>query len=287
MKTFLSIPPPQASQDTPLPQDQAQQPSIPLTPKILLKVAAESADDGGKKKKQSYDPGAEMKVLYNKPMRYDNKTSVDIIKSVAQKSGLDPALLYSSAFQEGMNKQIAKPDETEAYLKKKGSFNPEYPVSGYDAYGLDNIGSRVDEFINKGYLPSDFKNNMKAWEGTNDHMKKVNGKMVADPQKIVSADFKNNESALMAKSAFMRAGADDVDAYAKQKGVTLDPDAKKYFMLAAYNSSPKGWQSMMNEYAAAKDKKAFIEKGLTAHKDIHGHIAPRMQSMSVASEFFK
>lgn len=279
MRTFLSIPSqvqansPEAPLQT---QDQTQQPSIPLTPKILLKVAADSADDGGKKKRTSqYDSGAEMRQLYKSPLKYDNnKSSVDIVKSVAQKTGVDPSFLYSSAFQEGMNKAIADPDGvSEAYNKAK--IDGAYPVDGFYNYGLDTFGDRFSNLVKKGYLTSEFASRFKTYSAKN------------ETENVNTAAFKTNEDALMAKAAVLKDEMDKVSVLAKSKGIELDDKAKKYFTLASYNSRSENLPIMMEEYAKAKDKNAFIDKGLTSRGGVHRNIAPRMQNMSVASEFFK
>lgn len=230
--------------------------------------------------------GKEMRILYNRGFKYDNKPAAGVVKSAAMRTGINPALLFSSAFQEGMNKALAKPDETETYLRGKGWFNKDYPVSGYDLYGLDTFGSRADEFINKGYLPADFKNRYTTVEMENDHMKKdpKTGKMIPDPQVVLSADFKDNESALMAKSAFLRAEMDSVQDAAKKRGIKLDDDSLNYFTLASYNAGLSNAEAMLDEYASAKDKKKFIKEGLTKRKGIHKNISPRLQNMKLAKQ---
>lgn len=228
----------------------------------------------------------EMRILYKKGFKYDNKPAYQVTRNAALKSGIDPALLFASSFQEGMNKAIAKPDETEKYLQEKGWFNKDFPVSGYDFYGLDTFGSRADDFIKKGYLPSDFKNRYTNVEMENDHMKKdpKTGKMIPDPQVVMSADFKTNEDALMAKAAFLRAESDSVKDYAKKKGIPLDDDSLNYFTLASYNAGFHNAQAMLDEFAKAKDKKKFLKEGLTSRKGVHKNISPRLQNMLLAKQ---
>jgi hypothetical protein len=86
----------------------------------------------------------EMKVLYKKNLPYDNRPAVDVVRSAASKIGVNPALLFSSAFQEGMNKAIAKPDMiSDAYFtaNKKGALQG-YDVDGFYNYGLDTFGDQ-------------------------------------------------------------------------------------------------------------------------------------------------
>lgn len=259
---------------------------------FLAAMSSTPPDDDKKKKKSNepYDMGAEMRLTSKKQLRYDNKTAPELIKLVAQKTGVNPNLLYASAYQEGLNKAIAKPEETENYLKEKGWFNQDFPVSGYDLYGLDTFGGRFDEFVQKGYLPKEFSQRFTPVEMENDHMKKVvdpkTGKvtMVPDPQLVRSADFKTNEDALMAKAAFIRASNDTTAEEAKKLGLTLDQDAANYFTMVAYNAGEGNMKKMLQKYAAAKDKKAFIEKGDANWQSVHKNVGPRMKNMLIAAE---
>jgi len=259
---------------------------------LLTASQMDGGIDDPKKKKPVPTMADEMKVLYKKPFKYDNKSALDITRNVAAKTGIDPSILYSSAFQEGMNKVLANPDEVEKTLQKGGWFNKDYPVSGYESYGLDTFGQRFDEFVQKGYLPPEFKDQFTPINIFNDHVKQVKNpktgkiEMVDDPQAVVSADFKNNEAALMAKSAFIRSGQDAVKNYAKQKGVTLDNDTLNYFTLAAYNSGEGNAMKMFDKYVSSKDKKEFIEKGDANWQSVHKNISPRMQNAKVVNQLF-
>jgi hypothetical protein len=278
----LGAPPPQPMQ---LPQN--------LSVSNQLQAVVGDDDKKKKKKEEPYDMGAEMRLTAKKPLKYDNKTAPELIKLVAQKTGVNPNLLYSSSYQEGLNKAIVKADETEKFLKEKGWFNQDYPVSGYDLYGLDTFGGRFEEFVKKGYLPKEFANRFVRVDMENDHMKKVvdpkTGKatMVPDPQQVSSADFKTNEDALMAKAAFLRASSDTATNTAKQMGLTLDEDAANYFTMVAYNAGEGNMKKMLQKYAAAKDKKAFIENGDANWQSVHKNVSPRMKNMLIAKELLE
>jgi hypothetical protein len=231
---------------------------------------------GGDDPKPKYDPIAEMKILSARKLKYDgDKTPVDIIKSVSQRTGVNPAFLYSSAFQEGMNKAINDPDEiSEAYLTAK--VPQEFPVDGFWNYGLDTFGTKYPDLVKKGYLKEDFAQQFKTYDAMNE---------LHEP--IQTAAFRNNESALEAKAAMLRDIQDTVDGYAKNKKLTLDEKAKQYFTLVAYNSGEGNANKMMDKYVAAKDKKAFIEKGDENWMRVHKNVSPRMASMLAANELFK
>jgi len=264
--------------------------------------------DGGiddPKKKKVPTKAEEMKVLYKKPFKYDNKPAHELTRTVAEKMGVDPSMLFSSAFQEGLNQYLSNPDAVEKTMQKEGWYNKDYPVSGYETYGLDTFGSRFDEFVQKGYLPPEFKDQFNIVHATNDHMKGVvdpitkkavidpktgKQKMIDDPQPIVTADFKTNEAALMAKAAFIKAEQESVKNYAKQKGVELSPDEINYFTLASYNSGfrPKGAQGMMDEYLTTKDKQGYLKKGSANRgwQNIHQNVAPRLETMKVVNQLY-
>lgn len=218
------------------------------------------------------DPiGDEIKKLSSKPMPYDNKSSLDIVRSVAKRTGVDPALLYSSAFQEGMNKAIARPDEvSEAYNNAKVS--TDYPVDGFYNYGLDTFSDRFPDLVKKGYLPQEFQNQFKSYPAQN------------EAQKVNTAAFRNNEDALTAKAAILRDLQDRVTEKAKAKGIDLDPKGLNYLTLAFYNAKEKSASKLFDEYAAAKDKDAFVDNGQTSMKGIHKNIAPRLDHMKIVND---
>jgi hypothetical protein len=215
----------------------------------------------------------EMKVLYKRNLSYDNRPAIDVVRSAAVKTGVNPALLFSSAFQEGMNKAIAKPDEaSEAYsnANKKGELNG-FNVDGFYNYGLDTFGDRYNDL--KKYLPEGFDKRFKTYKAQNEKKEWVN-----------TAAFISNEDALIAKSAFLRAEMDTVDKYAKKKGIALDDEAKNYFTLASYNAGFGNAQKMLDKYASAKDKKAFVQKGDSEWMKVHKNISPRLSNMKIAQE---
>jgi len=227
-----------------------------------------------KKKPKPYDMAVEMKKFGKTPMVYDNnETPANITKRVAQKMGVNPSLLFSSAWQEGMNKAAISPDDVSmGYNEAK--ITDEFPVDGFVNYGVDTIGDKWDKL--KGYLPQGFENKLKFYKTTNEK---------SEP--ITTAAFKTNEDALMAKAAMMKYEADNIFNYAKSKGVDLDDKAKNYFMLAAYNGGGGNAQKMINEYIKAPDKNKFIDEGQTGLGEIHKNIKVRLDNMATADELLK
>ena len=238
-------------------------------------------------KKPAYDMDAEFQSSYNKPINYDNRPANEVALSAATKTGIDPGLLYSSAYQEGMNKAILKPDEiSEAYdnaTKAKRIDQKTYPVDGFYNYGLDTFGDRYEDLKKKGYLPADFTpDRFQQFEILNEIEER--NKKAGKPFKMYkSAAFKNNEDALIAKGAILRDTIQSVQDYAKSKGIELDEKAKNYFTLAGYNAGFGNAKKMIDEYVAAKDKDAFIEGGQTSLKAVHKNVLPRLKRAALAT----
>lgn len=234
-----------------------------------------NGDPKKKKKEQPYDLDAELKQSYNKVMTFDNKPAIEIVRTVGEKSGVDPALLFSSAYQEGMNKAILKPDEvSEAYLnaqEKEGLDTNKYPVDGFYNYGLDTFGDQYERL--KKYLPEGFEERFKTFKGKNEKN-----------ETITTAAFMTNEDALLAKTAFIKDIQDQIKTYSEQNNIQIDPADINYFTLAAYNGGVGRAKTMLKEYAAAKDKRKFIDLGGTTKKEIHQNISPRLKRMKLINE---
>lgn len=214
----------------------------------------------------------EMRILSKKNLAFDNKNALDLVRASAKQTGVDPYLLYSSAFQEGMNKAIARPDEvSDAYIKAKVA--QDFPVDAFYNYGIDKFSEYLPK-IQK-YLPQGFEKQYTLYPAVNEL-----------GQNIQTAAFRTNQDALTAKAAILQNTLEETDAYAKEKGITLDPEARKYFALARYNASPSTFQAMMDEYSTSKNKSEFIKKGIyTKAKHgaaVHKNIYPRIENIAVA-----
>lgn len=232
-------------------------------------------EDDDKKKKPPVDPlEKEMRETYRKKMAYDNRDAIDVARTAAQKSGVDPSLLYSSAYQEGLGKAIVRPDEvSEAYLNAShnGLDINQYPVDGFYNYGLDTFGGNYERL--KKYLPADFDKRFKTYKAKNEKN-----------EDIVTAAFMNNEDALTAKGAMIHDLSDQVDYYAKKYNIKIRPEDKDYFTLAAYNGGWGNAKKMLDEYAKSKNASKFIESGETTRQGVHKNITPRLSKKKLAAE---
>lgn len=241
---------------------------------IMGGMSSAIGDDGKKKGEKKDVMSDEMKILYKKNLPYDNKSAKDVVNSAATKVGVNPSMLFSSAFQEGMNKAIARPDDiSEAYYNagQKGLDTKAYPVDGMYNYGLDTFGQRLDEYKND--LPKDFEQRYKIYDAKNEK-----------GEAIKTAAFRTNEDALIAKGAMLKGAGRNVDSLAAKLGIPLDEKARNYFTMATYNGGEGNAKIMMNEYAKAKDKNAFIDQGLTSRQGVHKNIAPRIARMQLANQ---
>jgi hypothetical protein len=175
------------------------------------------------------------------PLRVNEKpdTGSDTSKNLAVKYfgklGIDPALGYASAMEEGMSGMY--PDKNH---QVDDSGDAKFPVSGYNSFGLDTFSDAFPALVKKGYLSPDFQKNFSklsipAREGDN----KV---------PVNTANFKDVDSALQAKAAMMKMEYDDIDSYAKQRKITLSPKARDFFALADYNGGEGTGHQMINDY---------------------------------------
>lgn len=227
------------------------------------------SDKPKKREAPKQNIGGEMRVLYKNKMNYDEKPVKDIVLSAAQKGKVNPALLFSSAFGEGMNKAITKQDEVGSSFPDK-DFD-DFPVDGFFNYGLDRFGDNYERL--KKFLPAGFDKQFKTYNATNEKNEKVS-----------TAAFRTNEDALIAKSAMLNDASSQVQDYAKQKGVDIDASHLDYFTLAGYNGGLGNAKIMVDEYAKAKDKNDFVDSGLTSRKGIHKNIKGRLSSMRTADQ---
>lgn len=246
-------------------------------------------------------------------------TPAELSAKAAQAAGFDnPGLLLSSSLEEGVGFRY-KPDQSysNAYAaaNEKGELQG-FPVDAFRNYGLDQIGARVDEFIQKGYLPKDFKAKMKTFDASNeldekDYYQKAynaikkyeglgddfsfapNKKTYDKIDKILddyevegvpeikksarTAAFVDDESAFMAKAAFLRAEQDSVMDYAKQKGYSLTPQEKDFFTLASYNGGYGNAQKMLDYYASKKllGNNGFLKDRISEKGQIYDNILSR------------
>lgn len=184
----------------------------------------------------------------------------------ASKYGLDPALLYSSAMEEGMSG---------LYADKNGkvdfSGDDKHPISGYQSFGLDTFSDKFPDLVKKGLLPANFAGKF---------VKSVEVPKSGDNSKAVnSANFVDTDSALQAKAAMVKDSQNQAEAYAAKNGITLSPKAKEFFALAAYNGGSGNMRKIMQNYnkaGALKDDNFIAHPPNQDYKTIHENVSRRI-----------
>lgn len=218
----------------------------------------------------------------NEIPRGGHDTAKNISTKAASKYGIDPALLYSSAMEEGMSGLFkSKATGVDTKGRKPGDFgyqdfysDKEYPVAGKDSLGLNTFADRFPYLVKAGYLPKEFSRNFR----NNDN---------EAGQGNFKNNFKNVESALQAKAALLKYSEDDVQRYADQKGIKLPPEAKEFFTLVSYNGGEGTAHSMLKDYnenglvqsGSYLSKRPTSGKGLkdTSYKDVYDHVIARIK----------
>lgn len=168
--------------------------------------------------------------------------------NAAKKLGLDPAVLYSSAMEEGLSGVFKQGYEGEGYFNS--SSYPDFPLSGFATLGLDHFAGQFNDLVKRGYLPADFANRFKRTAMTNEK-----------GEQTESADFRTAEDALMATAAMVKNSEAQVMNYAKKFGINLSPAARDFFSLVNYNAGEGNAQKMLMDYykAGALDSDAFLK----------------------------
>lgn len=247
-------------------------PEVPIVGGQLMNAGASNIFGGG-----GGDPILdEMKLSMKRKMPFDNKNTIDIVRSAASRAKVNPSLLFSSAFQEGMNKAVFKPDEvSEAYInaEKAGLDTKTYPVDGFYNYGLDRFGEEYHRL--KKYLPEGFESRFKPYKAKNEK-----------GEEVTTSAFISNEDALLAKAAIIKDLQARIDEYAAKHKIQIDDADRDYFTLAAYNGGFENGKLMLNEYAKAKNKREFVDLGQTTRQAVHRNVSPRIKRMQTVNELF-
>lgn len=251
------------------------------------------------------------------------KNLVETSREVAKRLNLDPNMLTSSALVEGVNAMFNPKNKmvngglevaSSAYWTA-GDRNQldvdKYPVDAFYYAGLDNFGPVADKLKKKGYLPKDMDYALyPAW---NESVERSINKFVTDKNLIKTAyegqgeakfkaidqinnilanngvkpnmtvAFKTPEDMIMAKGAWLRDMADQVDEYAAKKKVKLSPEEKNYLIMSGYNGGPGTMHSLINDIAAGNKE---ITKTGGKNKAAHTHVKKRMDYMNYLSDIF-
>lgn len=199
------------------------------------------------------------------------------VVNAAKFNGIDPALLYGSAMEEGMSGAVDPKyadNASEAYVnwsEKNKDKAGDYPVDGFYNYGLDQFADNAASLEKKGYLPKGFSDKYTKFYAENEKGEKIN-----------ASAFKTDADALMAKSAMMRQSKDELDDYIKNSGVKLTPNQKEFFLLANYNGGIGLMKKMIQSYkdkGYLKDEKFLDVKFVPeSYRGVYRNVMARLQS---------
>lgn len=222
---------------------------------------------------------SQLDLVLESPSKFDSgKTFHDIVKEVATEFKVDPRLLWSSSFVEGMNLAALKPNQvSNAYLAEheKNSKILDYPVDGFYNYGLDNFGDTYPELVKRGYLPKDF--DYYSYKTTNEQNRPIK-----------TAAFRSNRDAVMAKAAYLKYEADRVKHYATKQKLELTPDEQAFFTMAAYNGGLGSAQAMLEDLKkSGLTPSAFIKQGKTSKGQVYKNVKPRYDMMFKVANMFE
>jgi hypothetical protein len=225
------------------------------------------------------------------------RTGTDTIKNISTKAakeyGLDPALLYASAMEEGASGLFKNKDGTDTKHRKPGDFgyqdfygDKDYPINGGQSFGFQTFAERFPELVKGGYLPKDFQKNFRG----------VDAAKKDEDETHDANNFKDVGSAMKAKAAMLKYSQDEAEKYAKEKGIELSPKAKTFFALATYNGGEGALHKLLKEYndkGLLKDDKFLKEnphKGekIPENQDVYSHVSRRIrmaENLNTEKEF--
>ncbi len=209
-------------------------------------------DTAGIRKKYANNPYVKTRESWgadlDKTIPASNQTARQAVMQASQATGVNPALLYSSASEEGLNLAMHRPDTaSEAYVNwsdKNPKLGEQFPVDGFYNYGLDTFGNNYQGLVKKGYLPKDFDKKFTTFDVQNEKN-----------QNYKSAAFASDADALTAKAALIKDAQDAVSAYEKKSGTKLTPAQRDFFALAGYN----GGNGIIPKMAASYAEKGYLK----------------------------
>lgn len=209
------------------------------------------------------------------PLTGDNVK--EAVLNAAKLNNVDPALLYSSAMEEGMSGSVDEKASERAsanyvdWSEKNKDKAQDYPVDGFYNYGLDQFAKQAPELEKKGYLPKGFSKSFTEFPAENEKHEKITG-----------AAFDTDANALIAKSAMLRQSKDQLEGYLKKENIKLSDKQKDFFTLSAYNYGDEGVKKMIKSY----EEKGYLkdDKFLDTHfkpasyEGVYKNVQSRLQS---------
>lgn len=221
----------------------------------------------------------------NEVPRGATDTAKNISVKYGKQYGIDPALLYSSAMEEGMSGLFKDKSGVDTKGRKPTDFgyqdyygDKQYPINGGQSFGFNTFTDRFPDLVKKGYLDKSFASNFRG---------------SANEGQFNKADFKSTDAAMQAKAAMLKYHYDDVDSYAAHRGIKLSPKARDFFALAEYNGGEGSGHLLMHQYneKGLLEGDKFLEKRPDEgdkkkpdNLDIWGHVTRRTKMANALKE---
>lgn len=213
----------------------------------------------------------------NEVPRSGSDTMGNIAVKIGKKYDIDPALLHSSAMEEGASELFKDKSGLDTKHRKPSDFgymgnygDKDFPVNGPNSFGLPDFANRFPELVAGGYLPKNFQDKFRGKKGAGE---------------FGENNFKTVEDAMTAKAALMKFGNDYVQKEAQKNGVTLSPAQKDFFTLAWFNGGEGAVLKRVPQYKQQGYLKNdnFInqrpkeEQGKPDNLDVWGHVTRRIK----------
>lgn len=186
----------------------------------------------------------------NEVPRGGSDTMKNISVKTAKQYGIDPALLYSSAMEEGASGLFKDKSGLDTKHRKPGEAGYEdnygdkqYPINGGQSFGFQTFNQRFPDLVQKGLLPKSFEEKFRKKDGS-----------ISEGKVEAANDFKTVEDAMQAKGAMMKYGENYVEDFAKKHNIKLSDEAKEFFTLAWFNGGEGGVNRMVDY-----DKKGYLK----------------------------
>lgn len=225
----------------------------------------------------------------NEVPRGGSDTAKNLVTKAANEYGLDPALLYSSAMEEGMSGLFKDKSGLDTKHRKPGDFgyqdfygDKEFPINGGQSFGFQTFAEKFPDLVKGGYLPKEFA---KEFRG-------VKAALADDAEYADANNFKSVDAALKAKAAMMKFGEDYVEKEAKKHNIELSEKQKEFFTLAWFNGGEGAVLKRLPEYAEKGylksddfiNKRPKEEEGKPDNLDVWAHVTRRMRMASALKE---
>ena len=169
------------------------------------------------------------------------------------------ALFYASLMDEGADKFMADEESQQA------------PYEGFGTFGLDTAASRIDEFIDKGYINKDIK----------DRVIHERPRTNEKNESVYPLSYTNLDDVVSMKNAYFKEGEAIINKFEKDNKIKLSPRARDYFTIVSFNRGPGGVKEVMRDYlnAGILENDRFMEDdSFPKYREAHRNAKRRLET---------